>query len=82
MSRPSFIMEGTTRDGRPIYGALTRRGSPEEKEFDRWFWREQGHEGRFAAACEMVDMVDHIRGREVGDYRLQRSVQTLQRRSR
>ena len=67
---------------RTITARLVRRGVDDEKDFDRQFWRDAGHEGRFEAMVEMVDMVPLIRGLEIGDQRLQRSVQTLQRRRR
>ena len=50
--------------------------------FDRKFWHDLGHEARFAAAWEMTAEVDFIRGHYAGESRLQRTVQSIQRRER
>ena len=55
------------------------RGVPDDGSFDREFWRRAGHEARFAAAWEMVQEVNLIRGRDADESRLQRSVEHLQR---
>ncbi len=58
-----------------------RRGVNEEKDFDREFWKKAGHEARFAAAWEMVNEFYLIRGnKDVGEQRLQRSIQNIKRR--
>ena len=66
-------------DDRIIMERMGPRG-PEEQRFDREFWRRVGHEGRFAAAWQMVVEANLIRGRDAGESRLQRSVQTVKRR--
>jgi hypothetical protein len=43
------------------------------------FWKRVGAEGRFAAAWQMVSEVNAIKGKEIGESRLQRSVQSIQR---
>jgi hypothetical protein len=59
-----------------------KRSSGLEDEFDRDFWRKMGHEKRFAAAWEMVNEVALVRGeKDAGQPRLQRSIQTIKRRS-
>lgn len=63
---------------RIVKAKLVRR--EEQDEFDRQFWREAGHEARFAAAWEMVAEAELFRGKDAGELRLQRSVQTIQRR--
>ena len=50
-----------------------------DRYFDLVFWRKVGTEGRFAAAWEMISEVDAIRGKDIGESRLQRSVQNIQR---
>ncbi len=59
-----------------------KRSSGQEDEFDHDFWQKMGHEKKFAAAWEMVNEVALIRGeKDAGQSRLQRSVQTIKRRS-
>ncbi|MBN2078936.1 MAG: hypothetical protein JW838_08215, partial [Spirochaetes bacterium] len=68
------------RKKRQITARMVRRGSREEKEFDREFWKRAGHESRFAAAWEMVRESLLFKGETNGrEPRLQRSVQTVQR---
>jgi len=67
---------------RTIVARMTRRGSREERDFDREFWRKAGPEARFAAAWQMIDECALIRGKNVRESRLQRSVQTVFRRGR
>ena len=64
---------------RKITARLVRRGE-EEKEFDREFWRQAGHEARFAAAWQMVVESFVFQGRDVSELRLQRTVENLKRR--
>lgn len=67
---------------RVITSRKVKRGSGQEDEFDRDFWRKMGHEKKFAAAWEMVNEVALIRGeKDARQPRLQRSVQTIKRRS-
>jgi hypothetical protein len=47
--------------------------------FDLLFWKRVGAEARFAAAWQMVSEVNAIRGKDIGESRLQRSVQSIQR---
>ena len=67
---------------RVITSRKVKRGSGKEDEFDRDFWGKMGHEKKFAAAWEMVNEVALIRGeKDARQPRLQRSVQTIKRRS-
>jgi hypothetical protein len=50
-----------------------------DRSFDLLFWKRVGAEGRFAAAWQMVSEVNAIKGKEIGESRLQRSVQSIQR---
>jgi len=50
-----------------------------DRSFDLTFWERVGADGRFAAAWQMVLEVDAIRGKDVSQPRLQRSVQNLER---
>lgn len=67
---------------RKIVGRKIRRSLDDESQFDREFWKQAGHEARFAATWEMVDQVSLIRGgKRVSQSGLQRSVQNIQRRT-
>ena len=66
---------------RTIKAHLVRRGTPEEKAFDRVFWKEAGHEAIFAAAWEMVAERANFRGGDLSESRLQRSVGHIKRRA-
>jgi hypothetical protein len=50
-----------------------------DRSFDLLFWKRVGAEGRFAAAWQMVSEVNAIKGKEIGESRLQRFVQKIQR---
>ena len=50
-----------------------------DRSFDLLFWKRVGAEGRFAAAWQMVSEVNAIKGKEIGESRLQRSVQNIKR---
>lgn len=49
--------------------------------FDRSFWQDAGAEARFAATWEMVAEARLFRGLDGSEPRLQRSVQSIQRRT-
>jgi hypothetical protein len=66
---------------RAITGRLVRRDE-EDRSFDRAFWQRQGSEAIFAAAWEMVQEVRLFRGQDADESRLQRSVQSIERRER
>ena len=67
---------------RAVITRKVKRGSGQEEEFDLEFWRNMEPEKKFAAAWEMVNEIALIRGGgNVGQSRLQRSVQTIKRRS-
>ena len=50
-----------------------------DRSFDLLFWKGLGAEARFAAAWQMVSEVNAIKGIDIGESRLQRSVQSIQR---
>jgi hypothetical protein len=58
------------------------RAVDDDRSFDLKFWQNVGAEGRFAAAWQMVEEVDSIKGKETGESRLQRSVQSIQQAQR
>jgi hypothetical protein len=66
---------------RRIVACLAERGEA-EREFDRRFWREAGHEARFAAMWQAVIDADLVRGRNGRIPRLQKSVTRLRERNR
>ena len=68
---------------RNITAQLSKRGSKEEAEFSKNFWKQMDHEEKFAAAWSMLKEYSLIRGHEcVAQRRLQRSVQAIKRRAR
>ena len=72
----------TIIDMRVIVENLCRRGSDEERRFNRDFWRRMGPDARFAAAWEMVVEAELFKNRHASESRLQRSVQHIERRAR
>jgi hypothetical protein len=63
---------------------LERRGkiSDLDKTFDLQFWQAQTSQARFDAAWEMIVYAWRIKGNDVRQLRLQRSVETFQRQPR
>lgn len=53
---------------------VLRAGERDDGRFDLEFWQRVGAEGRFSAAWAMVSEVEAMRGKDVGESRLQRSV--------
>jgi hypothetical protein len=53
---------------------VLRHGEQDDGSFDLEFWQSVGPEGIFAAAWEMVGEVQAMRGEDVDQPRLQRSV--------
>ncbi|MDZ7319557.1 MAG: hypothetical protein ONB11_10405 [candidate division KSB1 bacterium] len=51
----------------------------DDRSFDRDFWQQAGAEARFAAAWQMVLDMLIIRGEDVDQLRLQRSVENIER---
>lgn len=51
----------------------------DDRSFDRDFWQQAGAEARFAAAWQMVLDMLIIRGEDVDQLRLQRSVENVER---
>lgn len=70
--------EPTTRKG--VVMARLTRADQVDRSFDVEFWSAVGAVGRFAAAWQMVEEAQLIRGRSGGQPRLQRSVSVLERR--
>ena len=66
---------------RPITARFVRRDE-DDRSFDREFWQSLGHEAIMAAAWEMLAEVQRVRGQDVSQPRLQRSVARFQRRGR
>lgn len=63
---------------------VERRGRIEEldRSFDLEFWQAQTTQARFAAAWELIVFASQVKGRDVRQLRLQRSVETFQRQQR
>ena len=66
---------------RHITARFVRRDE-DDRSFDREFWQRAGHEAIMAAAWEMLAEVHRVRGQDVSQPRLQRSVARFQRRRR
>jgi hypothetical protein len=67
---------------RVVITRKVKRGSGQEEEFDLEFWRNMEPEKKFAAAWEMVNEIALLRGeKNASQSGLQRSVQTIKRRS-
>lgn len=62
-------------------GVVERYGRLEEldRSFDLWFWQDQPPQARFAAAWELIVHAYMIKGGDVRQLRLQRSVEAFQR---
>ena len=63
---------------------VERRGRIEDldRSFDLEFWREQTPQARFDAAWELVVHASKVKGLDVRQLRLQRSVEAFQRQQR
>ncbi len=70
------------KDGRTITTRLSRVGERPDREFDIQFWQGLSSEQRADAVWELV--VDHwqMQGKDPDELRLQRSVESVQRRGR
>ncbi|KPK18303.1 MAG: hypothetical protein AMK69_24970 [Nitrospira bacterium SG8_3] len=55
------------------------KAKDKDRSFDLLFWKRVGAEGRFAAAWQMVSEVNAIKGKDIGESRLQRSVENVKR---
>ena len=59
---------------------VLRNGEKDDGAFDLEFWEKVGAEGRFQAACEMIDLSDLMRGNDGVSTGLDRSAVRLVRR--
>ena len=62
-------------------GVIERKGRIEDldRSFDLAFWQAQTPQARFAAAWELIVHAYRVKGQDVRQLRLQRSVETFQR---
>jgi len=62
-------------------GIVERFGKLEDldRSFDLTFWQAQPEAARFAAAWELVVLAWRMKGKDVGELRLQRTVESFQR---
>ena len=65
-------------------GIMERKGRLEEldRSFDIEFWQNQSPKARFQAAWELILHAHKVRGGDVRQLRLQRSVENFQRQHR
>jgi hypothetical protein len=65
-------------------GFSERKGKLTEldRSFDLWFWQSQSAAERFQAAWELVQHAWKVKGHDVRQLRLQRSVESFQRQQR
>jgi hypothetical protein len=63
---------------------MERRGKLEDldRSFDLQFWQAQSPQARFAAAWELIVHAHAVKGNDVRQLRLQRSVASFQRQRR
>ena len=63
---------------------MERRGKIEDldRSFDLVFWHKQSPQARFDAAWEMIVFAWRVKGKDVRQLRLHRSVETFQRQQR
>jgi hypothetical protein len=62
---------------------MERKGKLEEldRSFDLQFWQAQSDAARFAATWDLIVTAWRMQGKDVRELRLQRSVETFQRKS-
>ena len=70
------------KDGRTIKTRLSQFGERPDREFDIQFWQGLSSEARANAVWEMVVDYWSMKGKSADELRLQRSVESLQRRGR
>ena len=70
------------KDGREITTRLTHFGERPDREFDIQFWQKLTSEQRANAVWEMVVDYWQMKGKTTDELRLQRSVESVQRRGR
>lgn len=65
-------------------GFVERRGKLKDldRSFDLSFWQKQPPQAKFAAAWELVLHASRVKGMDVRQLRLHRSVETFQRQER
>jgi hypothetical protein len=65
-------------------GFVERKGKIQEldRSFDLAFWQSQPHQARFAAAWELIVHASKIKGQDVRQLRLHRSIEAFQRQPR
>jgi hypothetical protein len=63
---------------------MERRGKLEDldRSFDLKFWQSQTAQARFKAAWELIVFASQVKGHDVRQLRLHRSVETFQRQQR
>ena len=70
------------KDGRTITTRLSRFGERPDREFDIQFWQGLSSEARANAVWEMVVDYWQMQGKGTDELRLQRSIESIQRRGR
>ena len=68
------------KDGRTITTRLSKLGERSDREFDIKFWQGLSSEERANAVWEMVVDYWEMKGKDPHELRLQRSVESVQRR--
>jgi hypothetical protein len=63
---------------------VERKGKPEDmdRSFDLQFWQSQSSKARFDATWELIVHAMRVKGQDVRQLRLQRSVENFQRQQR
>lgn len=72
----------TFKDGRVITTRLSRFGEQPDREFDIQFWQGLSSEARANAVWDLVVTYWQMKGKDLNELRLQRSVENIQREQR
>ena len=72
----------TFKDGRTIITRLSKLGERPDREFDIQFWQGLSSEARANAVWDLVVTYWQMKGKDTNELRLQRSVESIQRRKR
>jgi len=70
------------KDGRTITTRLSRFGERPDREFDIQFWQGLSSEARANAVWELVVDYWTMKGKTLDELRLQRSIESVQRKGR
>ena len=79
---PIKTFEGIDEKGRIVMTRLGLRNELSSRDFDIKFWQKLSDEQRMTAMWELVETAHELKGGDLNELRLQRSIESLKRRSR